>query len=92
MSGSVVSDEIVRLTAANTSGKYPQTFRLVRAIIEVDGEKREMTFRTNNTKWAAGTVCELYKARWGIEVFFKEFKQTLQLTDFIGTNADAVKW
>ena len=45
-----------------------------------------MTFLTNNAKWAAGTICELYKARWEIEVFFKELKQTLQLADFIGTN------
>ena len=47
---------------------------------------------TNNTKWAASTVCELYRARWEIEVFFKELKQTLQLADFIGTNENAVKW
>ncbi len=40
----------------------------------------------------ASTICELYKARWEIEVFFKELKQTLQLTDFIGTNENAVKW
>ena len=51
-----------------------------------------MAFLTNNVKWAAGTICELYKARWEIEVFFKELKQTLQLTDFIGTNENAVKW
>jgi len=92
VSGDVVSDEIVRLTAANTAVKYPQTFRRVRAIVEVNGEKREMTFLTNNTKWAASTVCELYRARWEIEVFFKELKQTLQLADFIGTNENAVKW
>ena len=92
VSGDVISDEIVRLTAVNTSGKYPQTFRRVRAIVEVNGERREMTFLTNNMKWAAGTICELYKARWEIEVFFKELKQTLQLTDFIGTNENAVKW
>ena len=60
--------------------------------VEVNGEKREMTFLTNNTKWAASTVCELYRARWEIEVFFKELKQTLQLADFIGTNENAVKW
>ena len=78
--------------AANTAVKYPQTFRRVRAIVEVNGEKREMTFLTNNTKWAASTACELYRARWEIEVFFKELKQTLQLADFIGTNENAVKW
>ena len=92
VSGDVISDEIVRLTAANTSGKYPQTFRRVRAIVEVNGESREMTFLANNTKWAASTICELYRARWEIEVFFKELKQTFQLADFIGTNENAVKW
>lgn len=92
VSGDIISDEIVRLAAANTAEKYPQTFRRVRAIVEVNGEKREMTFLTNNTKWAASTICELYRARWGIEVFFKELKQTLQLADFIGTNENAVKW
>ena len=91
-SGNIISDEIVRLTAANTAGKYPQTFRRVQAIVEVNGEKRVMTFLTNNTKWAASTICELYRARWEIEVFFKELKQTLQLADFIGTNENAVKW
>ena len=92
VSGNVLSDETVRLAAANTSAKYPETFRRVRAIVEINGEKREMVFLTNNTQWAASTICELYKARWEIEVFFKELKRTLQLTDFIGTNENAVKW
>ncbi len=29
---------------------------------------------------------------WAIESFFKEFKQTLQLADFVGYNEKAVKW
>ena len=37
-------------------------------------------------------MCELYRARWGIEVFFKELKQTLQLSDFMGYNENAVRW
>ena len=28
----------------------------------------------------------------GIEVFFKEIKQTLQLADFLGTSENAIKW
>ncbi|MBT5928526.1 MAG: transposase [Verrucomicrobia bacterium] len=34
----------------------------------------------------------LYKARWQIEVFFKQIKQTLKLTDFLGHSANAVRW
>src|SRR5512136_2867423 len=29
---------------------------------------------------------------WQIEVFFKQIKQTLQLADFLGHNANAVRW
>ncbi|OGV38640.1 MAG: hypothetical protein A2020_03710 [Lentisphaerae bacterium GWF2_45_14] len=41
---------------------------------------------------SAATICELYRARWGVEVFFKEIKQTLQLADFMGCNENAVRW
>ena len=37
------------------------------------------------------TICDLYLARWGLEVFFKEIKQTLQLADFLGTSENAIK-
>ena len=88
----IVSDEEVRLKLENTAEKYPGVFRRIEAMVEVDGTKRSMVFITNNLAWSARTVCELYKARWTIESFFKELKQTLQLSDFIGTNENAVKW
>jgi hypothetical protein len=47
---------------------------------------------TNNLTWSAQTIADLYRCRWSIEVFFKELKQTLQLADFLGHNANAVKW
>ena len=34
---------------------------------------------------------ELYKARWQVELLFKELKQTLQLQDFFGENESAVQ-
>ena len=52
----------------------------------------EMSFLTNNMEWSARTIAELYRARWGIETFFKELKQTCQIRDFIGYNENAVKW
>ena len=55
VSGDIVSDEIVKLTAVNTSAKYSETFRRVRAIVEINGERREMVFLTNNTQWATRT-------------------------------------
>ena len=37
-------------------------------------------------------MAELYRCRWQIEVFFKQIKQTLQLCDFLGNTANAVRW
>ena len=51
--------------------------RCVTAEVEYDGKMLEMSFLTNNMEWSARTIAELYRARWGIETFFKELKQTL---------------
>ena len=89
---SVLRDEIIELTGVRTSKRYPKRLRLVEAIIEVDGKEVAMTFVTNHLAWSAWTVAELYRARWEIEVFFKELKQTVQLVDFVGHNKKAVQW
>ncbi|MDD5727851.1 MAG: transposase, partial [Victivallales bacterium] len=47
---------------------------------------------SNNLEWAPNSICDLYKARWAIEVFFKEIKQTLQFADFMGYNKNAARW
>lgn len=47
---------------------------------------------TNNMDWAPGSVVDLYRARWQIEVFFKQIKQTLQFADFLGNSENAVQW
>ena len=51
-----------------------------------------MTFITNNTTWSPSSICDLYKCRWGVEVFFKQIKQTLQLADFLGHSRNAILW
>jgi hypothetical protein len=88
----VLRDEIIELTGVHTQESYPKQLRLVEAVIEVDGKDVVMTFVTNNLEWSAWTVAELYRARWEIEVFFKEIKQTVQLVDFVGHNKNAVQW
>ena len=37
------------------------------------------------------TICDLYKARWDVEVFFKTLKQNLRIKKFLGTNENAVR-
>jgi hypothetical protein len=70
--GKILADEWVALSDG-------QSARRIRALVEVDGEEREMEFLTNQLVWAASTVVALYRARWQIEVFFKQLKQTLKL-------------
>ena len=86
---SIIADETVR---SNSGEKYPGLLRRVTAVVEVDGKDVVMSFITNNFAWSPRTIAELYRARWAIELFFKELKQTLQLNDFVGYNENAVKW
>jgi len=88
----IIRDEVIKLTGNKTSKHYSQDLRLVEAKVAVNGKEKVMTFITNNFDWSASSICDLYKARWGIEVFFKEIKQSLQLTDFLGNNENAVLW
>lgn len=88
----VLRDEIIELTTFYTHQAYPQHLRRIVALVEVDGRDVELVFLTNHETWSAWTVAELYRCRWDIEVFFKEIKQTLQLSDFLGYSANAVRW
>jgi len=90
--GIILRDDLIALTGITSHQTYPVCLRRVTAWVEVDGELREMVFLTNNFTWSAQTIADLYRCRWSIEVFFKELKQTLQLADFLGHNARAVRW
>jgi len=90
--GRIIRDVYIKLTDPKTSRKHPGILRLVEAIVEVDGDPKHMVFLTNNMQWVPSSICELYKSRWSIEVFFNEIKQTLQIADFMGYNENAVRW
>ena len=90
--GKILRDDEIVLTGTVSFGRYPTRLRRVVALVEVDGVEREMEFLTNNFIWAPSSVAELYRCRWQIEVFFKQIKQTLQLSDFLGNSANAVRW
>ena len=84
-SGKVLEDHLIAL-------KNGAIARRIIARVEVDGEEREMTFLTNQLQWAAGTVVELYRCRWEVEVFFKQMKQTLKLCDLTSYCANGIRW
>ena len=90
--GKILRDDLIQLQTPASLQDYPVALRRIVALVEVDGEERPMEFLTNNLEWSAESIVELYRCRWQIEVFFKQIKQTLQLADFLGTTANAVRW
>ena len=90
--GDILSDVLIKLETPKSYEAYPQRLRLVTAYVEINGVKKIMTFITNNMTWAPSSICDLYKCRWGVEVFFKQVKQTLQLSDFLGHSRNAILW
>lgn len=90
--GHILRDDLIVLTTAKSRAAYPQMLRRVIARVAVDGKWVAMTFPTNHLEWSAQTIADLYRCRWQIEVFVKQLKQTLQLSDFLGQSATAVRW
>ena len=90
--GKILRDDLIELQTPASHDAYPVALRRIVALVEVDGREVEMVFLTNHLDWSAQSIVELYHCRWQIEVFFKQIKQTLQLADFLGTSANAVRW
>jgi hypothetical protein len=91
--GKVLRDDLVVLKVSKSKGQYPQRLRRIVMLVELEGKGEvEMVFITNNLDWAATSVGGLYQARWGIEVFFKQIKQTLKVCDFLGHSKQAIRW
>ncbi len=90
--GKILSDDLIRLSTPASRKDFPEWMRRIVALVQVDGKEVEMVFLSNNLEWSAASIVELYRCRWQIEVFFKQIKQTLQLADFLGTSANAVRW
>ncbi|MBI2026608.1 MAG: IS4 family transposase, partial [Deltaproteobacteria bacterium] len=50
-----------------------------------------LVFITNRFDLATKTICDLYKARWKVENFFKTMKQYLKIKKYLGTSENSVK-
>ena len=85
----LLKDQLIVLKNAKHEGML---LRRVEAQVEIHGEERLLVFITNNLSWSPRSVCDLYRRRWDIEVFFKQVKQTLKLSNFLGHSANAVRW
>lgn len=84
----LLKDEIIELTGIKTKEKYPKRLRRVALWDEENQQAIEVI--TNQMSWTANTITELYKARWEVEIFFRDIKQQLHIKSFIGTSENAV--
>jgi transposase len=85
----VIADQTIALDGSRTSQDYPVHLRRIRFH---DAEKaKTLIFLTNQTAFPALTICDLYKSRWQVELFFKWIKQHLRIKPFYGTSENAVK-
>ena len=83
------SDHIVRLGGFYSRKNFPDKLRLVRFYDSV--QDRRFCFLTNHLVLPALTICQLYKMRWQVELFFKWIKQHLRIKRFYGNSMNAVK-
>jgi len=84
----LICDQEIQLVVFYSQKAYPERLRRIRYR---DGEGRGLVFLTNHMTLAPMTICELYRSRWQVELFFKWIKQHLRIKRFFGTSENAVK-
>lgn len=88
-SSGIISDQTIALDGVHTREQYRQQLRRIRFKDPETG--KTLVFITNNFILPAMTICDLYKSRWQVELFFKWIKQHLRIKTFYGTSENAVK-
>jgi hypothetical protein len=83
------SDHLGRLGGFYSRKAFPDKLRLVRFYDRV--QDRRYGFLSNHLRLPALTICQLYKMRWQVELFFKWIKQHLRIKRFYGNSSNAVK-
>lgn len=85
----LICDQTILLQGPKTSTLYPQPLRRIR--VQDPETKKRITLLTNHFHLDAGTVSDLFRCRWQVELFFKWIKQHLRIKAFYGTSENAVK-
>lgn len=84
----LLCDQVIELVVFYSRQGFPARLRRIRYR---DAEGRGFVFLTNQMTLPALTICELYRQRWQVELFFKWIKQHLRIKRFYGTSENAVK-
>lgn len=81
----VLRDAVVRLGSGFRSMAHPTRWLEI-----LDNNGNKIIILTNDFKMDAGEICDLYKRRWQIELFFKWMKQHLHVRGLYGKSENAV--
>jgi transposase len=85
----VISDQIIKYTGKKALENNLPAIRLVTYYDPVT--QKNYKFITNQFKWSAQTIVDIYKDRWQVELFFKWIKQHLKVKTFWGRTENAVR-
>lgn len=85
----IICDQTVVLSGFYSQKSYPHLLRRIR--FKDPETEKTLIFLTNLFGPPPTTICERYKARWQVELFFKWIKQHLRIKNFYGTSDNAVK-
>jgi IS4 transposase len=91
----ILEDASVRMNSRMTN-KYSTVNpyygkRLRRITVDRPDKDTPLILITNSWKLPPEAIAELYKQRWGIELFFKWIKQNLRIKKFMGRSENAVR-
>jgi putative transposase len=83
----LTSDQTIKITGIK-AGQCPHPLRRIGYRDPETG--KHYVFLANHFGLAAKTICDIYKQRWQIELFFKWIKQNLKVKTFVGNSENAV--
>ncbi|TDM05122.1 IS4 family transposase, partial [Macrococcus lamae] len=83
--GQIISDEMVVLGTPEN-----RTENIYRRVSVIDDKGKPLVLVTNRFDLSPEEIGEIYKSRWGIELFFKWIKQHLNVSTFYGHSETAV--
>jgi hypothetical protein len=81
-------DQTIRLKSRWSKQYYPTALRRI-GFRDLE-QNRSFVFLTNNFELPALVICQLYKRRWQVELFFKWIKQHLRIRRFFGRSPNAI--
>lgn len=90
----VLEDAVVEFKYQHPGGKRVNAYYgtpLRRIIVDRPDKASALVLVTNDTTRSALAIAEVYKQRWGIELYFKWLKQNLKIKRFLGRSENAVR-